>query len=147
MGLIITPDVFNMASRQQPELTDLLEDLTGLVHWKIVGYFLKIDISKLNDIQKDHGTDCERAKQAMLNVWMNTSMSLRVEDLIGALYDAGEREIAETMEKKRGVAVCKERPKRGFAEIKKILNCCRNLHGHIPRKYGRNSYLLSYIHL
>ena len=142
MGLIITPDVY-MASLQQLELPDLLEDLTGLVHWKIVGYFLKIDIAKLNEIQKDHGTDCQRAKLEMLNVRMN--ILLRVEDLIGALNDAGEREIAEAMEKKHGVVDCKERPKRGFAEIKKILNCCRNLHGHIPRKYGRNSHLYTFV--
>ena len=122
-----------MASQQ---LSDLLEDLTELVHWKIVGYFLNIDPAKLNIIQKDHGTDCSRAKLGMLNVWMKNSHLLRVEDLIGALYDAGEREIAEAMEKKHGV-VCKGRPKREFAEIQKILDCCRNLHGHIPRKYGR----------
>ena len=121
-----------MASQQ---LSDLLEDLTELVHWKIVGYFLKIDPAKLNIIQKDHGTDCNRAKLELLNVWMRNS-HFRVEDLIGALYDAGEREIAEAMETKHG-AVCKERPKREFAEIQKILDCCRNLHGHIPRKYGR----------
>ena len=138
VGLIITPDVFVMANQQeQPlELSDLLEDLTELVHWKIVGYFLKIDIAKLNEIQKDHGTDCQRAKLEMVNAWMMTSPTHKVEDLIAALHDAGEREIVEAMEKKHGVAVCKERPKRVFTEIKRILNCCRNLYGHIPIKYG-----------
>lgn len=36
-----------------------------------------------------------------------------------------------------GLKIANELPKREFIEIQKILDCSRNLHGHIPRKYGR----------
>lgn len=86
---------------QYPPAGVLLKDLNDLVHWKPVGCFLNISFSDIRCIEADTGSCCD-AKSRMLDQWRKSSASPTLEDLVVALYAAGEDEIAEKMETKYG---------------------------------------------
>ena len=86
---------------QCPSTGLLLKDLNDLVHWKLVGCFLNLSFSNIRCIDADTMSCCD-AKSRMLAQWRKNSDSPKLEDLVVALYAAGEDEIAEKMEKKYG---------------------------------------------
>ena len=74
----------------------LLSALKTVSDWYLLGFFFGLPKHDLNNIEKDH-QDSERRKLEMVDRWLQSTPTASWEDVVNALWQMGEKRVAETI--------------------------------------------------
>ena len=94
-----TYNLFFNADLETPKMKDLVEDVIVDNPYRL-GLCLVGDERRMNIIQKDHRNDAFGALQAMFQLWLESCPRPRWMDVIKALRDIGENNLACKLEEK-----------------------------------------------
>ena len=95
------PMCMHMTDLPIPTLKELLEELSKVEKWFMLGIFLDVPVDQLEKIESSHQQrDLERCMIDMLKYWLNNNVSASWKDVIRALERINQLVLAATVKQK-----------------------------------------------